>query len=591
MAASGNRYYEQFSEMWRRMDRSQRNSVVLFSLLAVLGIGAILYYMNRVDYELLYSDLSPEDASAITARLKEEKREYTVEGSSIKVKAPKDEIDKLKLEIAGSGSVRSGRVGFEIFDKTQFGLTDFTEQVNLQRALEGELARTIGILVEISSARVHLVLPKDSIFEERKEEAKASVALRLKRGAELSKQSVAGIRGLVAGAVPGLKNYNVSILDDEGRLLAPAAGSSEAGRAEIENGMREQLEKEAVNKVVSILEPIVGKGKVHANASVELDSNSVEQTEETVQPNGTAILSQQKSEERVGGAGAPTGIPGTQSNVAGANTAVQKDSSQLPDRSRQSETTNYELNKTLRHTVQPKGAVRRLSIAVILDYKTSWTPGPNGKTIPKSEPRSQQDLDGYRELVLAAVGFDKDRGDVVTLENVPFYSDSRPEEIKPPVPWYLKYQQYSLPAMKYLAFLLLFLLVYLILFRPIRNRVIQSVAAATPPAAELAAAEAGKALGAPGVESAALPAAGETEGGAGAAQRQLAEGAGGDESEGDADLAAIDQRLEKDFLKEAQMLDLGTRKYSVLKKKLIERALKDPEAVSNLVRSWVAEKD
>ena len=212
-------------------------------------IGAVVYFMNRVEYEALYRDLNPEDAQAIAAKLKEEKRNYIVEGTLILVAAPKTEIDKLPLEISGSGLARSGRIGYEILDKNQFGMTDFTEQINLQRALEGELARTISSLTEISQARVHIVLPKDSYFEESKESAKASVVLTLKHGEALSKSSISGIKGLVAGAVPGLHAYNVSIVDDEGQMLAQSMETGDAVRAEVESGVREQLEKEMAGKV------------------------------------------------------------------------------------------------------------------------------------------------------------------------------------------------------------------------------------------------------------------------------------------------------------------------------------------------------
>jgi flagellar M-ring protein FliF len=594
-AGTGNRYFEQISEVWTRLDRSQRRSIVYITLLALGVLGALVFYMNRVEYEVLYRDLSSEDAQAVAAKLKAEKRDYLVDGTSILVGGPKSEVDKLKLEIAGSGLVSSGRVGFEIFDKSQFGMTDFTEQVNLQRALEGELSRTISILAEISSARVHLVLPKESIFEDRKQEAKASVAVRLKRGVELSKSSIAGIRGLVAGAVPGLKTFNVSIVDDLGRLLSPAAGSADAGRSEVEAGIREQLEKEMTTKVVSILEPVVGKGKVHANASVEIDANSVEQTEETYQPNPPAVLSQQKTEERVGGVGLPSGVPGTQSNVAGQNNP-QTRVSNGPDRTRQSETTNFELSKLVRHTVQPKGQIRRLSVAVILDHKTVYSKEKDGRVSERAEPRTQQELDSYRELVLATVGYDKERGDVVTLENVPFYSDSRPEEDGPAVPWYTRHQQFTLPAMKYVSFLLLFLFVYLILFRPIRNRVFHVAAppaSAGPEKAALTAAETSKAIAGAGLaEGGELPPAPEGATAASAAPMQIGDGSDSDVGQDEEfDFAVIDKKLERDFLKEAQMLDLGSRKYSVLKKRLVERAAKDPEAVAQLVRTWVAERN
>jgi flagellar M-ring protein FliF len=462
-------------------------------------------------------------------------------------------------------------------------MTDFTEQVNLQRALEGELARTITSLSEIFEARVHIVLAKDSLFEDRKEEAKASVAVQLKKGEELSKSSIAGIKGLVAGAVPGLRTHNVSIVDNEGQLLAPSAGSGDGARAEVESGIREQLEKEMVGKVISILEPLVGKGKVHANTSIDLDFNSTEQTEETFNPSPNAVLSQQKSEERIGSTLTASGIPGTQSNTASAPPQAP---GTTPDRLRQSEITNYEVSKLVRHTVQPKGTIRRISVAVILDHKAIHTKGKDGKVTTTFQPRERRDLDAYRELVLAAVGFDKERGDTVTLENVPFFNETRPVEDQPPLPWYLKYQWLLLPALKYTSFLILFLLVYLVLFRPIRKRVFQSIAGAFPAAQERTLASgaegaAPKAIqGAPAVKE--VPAVGE------------GEAAGGEEGaavERPATPESLDDQIEREFMKEAQLLDAGSRKYAIMRKKLSERAKREPELVSQLIRSWIREKD
>lgn len=584
-------FVNQLLEMWKRLTVQQRITIALFAILGMALVGSVVYFMNRVEYQALYRDLNPEDAQAIAAKLKEEKKDFTVEGTSILVAAPKTEIDKLRLEIAGSGLARSGKVGYEIFDKSQFGMTDFTEQVNLQRALEGELARTISSLSEISQARVHIVLPKDSIYEDKKEEAKASVVLALKRGAELSKSSVAGIKGIVANAVPGLRSQSVSIVDEEGRLLSQSMESGEVARLEMETGVREQFEKEMAGKVVSILEPLVGQGKVHANASIELDFNTTEQTEETFNPSPAAIVSQQKSEERSAGAITPAGIPGTQSNVGQA----QPSRGAGPESIRQSETTNYEVNRLVRHTVQPKGsAVRRLSVAVIMDNKTIYSTLKDGKVTSRTEPRTQKEIESYRQLVFAAVGYNAERGDVVSIENVPFYSDTRPETPQPASPWYQRWQShpYVFPAIKYVAFLILFLMAYFVLFRPVRNRVLHAIAAAAPlPALEAAGVGA---LPAGMGEARALPEGQPAEIG-GATLEDAAPGLpAAPETVSAADLisleTATDEQIERELMKEANAVDMGGRKYAAMKKKVIEKAKKDPEMISQLVRMLLREK-
>jgi flagellar M-ring protein FliF len=577
--------FKQLLDMWSRLLWPQRLTIIFFAFLGLTLIGSVVYFMNRLEYEALYRDLSPEDAQAIAKKLKEEKKDYIVQGTSILVAAPQREIEQMRLDISGSGLARSGRIGYEIFDKNQFGMTDFTEQVNLQRALEGELARTITSLSEISQARVHIVLPKNSIFEDREETAKASVVVTLKRGAALSKSSVAGIKGVVAGAVPDLHTYNVSIVDDEGNFLSQSVESGDAARAEMESGARELLEKEMAGKVVSILEPLVGKNKVHANASINLDFNTTEQTEETYNPNPPAILSQQKSEERSGSSGGVSGIPGTQSNL-GTNT-VQYSGSGL-ERVRQSEVTNYEVNKLVRHTIQPKGTVRRLSLAVILDHRAVVSKTNDGKTIVRQEPRSQQDLDSYRQLVQAAVGYDAQRGDVVSIANVPFYSESNPEEPVQAAPWYLQRQVILIPAMKYGSLIILFLLVYFIILRPVRKKAFQALSyAALGPAVEgnamIAASEnAGRSL--PGVAGAEEIAASSSPATSlpGPEPRALEEASLME--------TASDEQIERELMKEAHMVDIGGRKFAAMKKKLVDKAKKDPEMVSQLIRTLLRER-
>jgi flagellar M-ring protein FliF len=587
----GNRptFVNQLLEIWSRLKWPQRLTIISFGLLGLILIGSVVYFMNRVEYEALYRDLNSEDAQAIVAKLKEQKKDYIVQGTSILVAAPQTDIDKLRLEISGSGLARSGKIGYEIFDKNQFGMTDFTEQVNLQRALEGELARTISSLSEISQARVHIVLPKDSVFEEMKEDAKASVVLTLKKGTELSKSSIAGIKGVVAGAVPRLSTHNVSIIDDEGRLLSQSVESGDSGRAEMESGIREQMERQMSNKVISILEPLVGKGNVHANASIDLDFNTTEQTEETYNPNPPAILSQQRSEERAGGnAALVAGIPGTQSNLG--NTTSQSTTTSAPDRVRHSEVTNYEVSKLVRHTIQPKGTVQRLSVAVILDNKTVYSKTKDGKVVSRSEPRSQDDVDAYRELVLAAVGYDEQRGDVVTIENVAFFSESKPEEQQPATPWYFKWQTqtYLLPAMKYGSLILLFVLVYFVLFRPIRKRVFHaiSVAALGPGESEEAQLNENAPKALPGGAHSEELNAATTEG----AMASLQAGEGGSLEDAISLESATDEQIEHELIREANAVEMGGRKFVAMKKKLVEKARRDPEMISQLIRTLLREK-
>jgi flagellar M-ring protein FliF len=572
-------FLTQLVTIWTRLQATQRATIVLFTLLALTGLGVLIFFMNRVDYVVLYRDLSPEDAQAIAAHLKDLKKDYQVsaDGTTIEVAGSTSDVDKLRLDIAGAGLAHSGRVGYEIFDKTQFGMTDFTEQVNYKRALEGELGRTISSLSEVSEARVHLVLPKDSLFDDQKEEAKASVFVRLKRGKELPKNSIGGIVNLVAGAVQGLHTYNVSVVDGEGRVLSPLL-SGDSAHSEYETGIQNQMEKELIAKVTSILEPVVGTGKVHANASIDLDFNSSEQTEETYNPNPPpVILSHQKSEERTGSAAAPAGVPGTRSNQGGQ--PVQA-SAASPEHTRQSESTNYEVSRLVRHTVEPKGSIRRLSVAVLLDNKAVYSKDSKGEPVTTFQPRSKEELDRYRELVLATVGYDEKRGDIVTLENMPFFTEPGVGGEQTASPWYAGWLPYLMPAMKYMAFIALFLLAYRLLFVPMRKRILQAIALApqiAQPAPPRQLGEAGTGAapamrGAPPL-AAAAPATNAALPGSGL------EGMGGP-SEAD---------IEEELLRETAAAGAGYRKYDVLKKKVVEHASRDPEQMSHLIRTWIHE--
>jgi flagellar M-ring protein FliF len=220
MPSSRPRIVDYLLEMWSRLIWRQRLSILAVGFLCLILIGSVVYFMNQVEYKTLYWNLNPKDAQAVADMLIEKKRDFLVQGTSILVAAPNKEVDKLRIEIAASGLEGSSRFGYEIFDKDQFVTTDFTKQVNFQRALESELARAISSSQELSSARVHIMLPKDSLRDEKREEAKARVVIALKKGAELSESGIAGIKNLVAGAVPRLRLNNVSIVDGEGRILS-----------------------------------------------------------------------------------------------------------------------------------------------------------------------------------------------------------------------------------------------------------------------------------------------------------------------------------------------------------------------------------
>ncbi len=439
------------------------------------------------------------------------------------------------------------------------------------------------MLSEVASARVHLVLPKDTLFADERKAAKAAVMVRLKRGSELS--NIDGVVQMVASAVEGLEPENVSVIDLAGKLLSKSIRSGDGRRTEIELEYRAAYEKELVEKVKTIIVPLVGREKVQAMASVEVDFDSTEQTEETYDPNTSVVASQERTAELIGSAPSTGGIPGAQSNQG----AAQGSPGTVPERTRETEATDFRVSKRTRHTIKPKGQIRRISVAVLVDHRTIYSKAEDGTVSQTSESRTPEQLESMRNMVLAAVGFDPDRGDIVTLENVAFFSDVPPEEELPPLPWYVKWQSYLLPAIKYTAFLALFLMVYFVLFRPISKRVFEGIALQLPAA--------------PRREAHSLPAEPEAKVLSGAPSTVESTAAEPETVRLDEPMEAplpdepllsleeFDTQIEREFIKDAQNVGMEGRKYMVLKRKLSDHALKEPEEISQLIRSWMYDEE
>jgi len=345
--------------------------------------------------------------------------------------------------------------------------------------------------------------------------------------------------------------------------------------------MREQMEKDMVAKAAAILEPVFGRRNVQVNASVEIDTNTTEMTEELFNPNPQAIISQQRSTERAGGNILEAGIPGTQSNVGAA------EASNLlvgPERMRENEITNYEPSRTVRNTIQPKGSIRRLSVAVTLNNRTVVVRDQGGAVTTRTEPISENELADYRELVMAAVGYNEQRGDVVTVRNAPFFDETALQGAVPVGTWYsrLLRQEFFVPMIKYLALALVFLLVYLIFVRPLKKRVYQAIEAAAPPlppAEENLLLESGEIAGAlPGADTMTLSPA------------ELPEMTPEPEIEAFDFESATEEQIEDMLTSEEMALGGTARRYAVLKKKMIDKARKNPELISQLIRSMMQEK-
>ena len=409
----------------------------------VAAVGLVVgasRWVNAPEYRVLFADMEPEEAARVEADLQAQKIQYQLGSGGRDISVPQGDLDRLRLHFTSSGVPSSGRIGFEIFDRTAFGQTEFLEQVNYRRALEGELARTIGSIGEIQSARVHIAMAKDSLFESRAQPAKASVSLKLKRNRPLAASTIAGIVNLVAASVEGLRPESVVVIDTNGRPLSrPADGDEEPLSAAMAE-RQQRMERELASQVVRIIEPIVGAERVRAHVALRLDSRTEEQTEERYDPN-TVVRSRQLSLEGAGAAGA-SGIAGARGNLPGqaapapAGQPVTPPGPPAPGLTagasgRQSETVNYEISKTTRRSVDPRGDVTRLSVAVVVDNARAVKSNPDGTTTRTSTPRPGPEMQKIQQLVSAAVGLDPARGDQLTVENISF-DEPVDEPVAPP---------------------------------------------------------------------------------------------------------------------------------------------------------------
>ena len=410
---------------------AQLISLVASFVLVVGIVAGSAYFMNRPNYVLLFSDMDAESAGQVVTRLKSLKVPYQMDDGGRGIRVPSGRVDELRLELATNGLPASGRVGFEIFDRTAFGATEFLEQVNYRRALEGEIARTIATLAEVSSARVHIAMGKEAVFGEPRP-AKASVVLKLRGQRSLSAGTISGITNLVAASVEGLGADAVVILDSFGRPLARPNGDhadDPLGAAHLERQAR--MEREMAARVTALLEPVVGADRVRVNVAIKLNPQTKEETEERWDPNAV-IRSRQMTADGPGAATAGGGIAGARSNTPPPTTEGQQPVTVPPlggipaaiagavAGGRAAETTNFEISRMTRHTHQPSGDVARLSVAVILDDDQAAARDKEGQLQLKRSPRTPDELRKIQGLVAAAVGLEPERGDQITVENVAF---------------------------------------------------------------------------------------------------------------------------------------------------------------------------
>ncbi len=401
---------------------------ILFPILIVGSVSGIIFvskWASNPDYAVLFSDLKPVDSAAVISKLKDQQIKYQIRGDGDTIAiTPPELVHELRISLASEGIPKGGTVGLEIFDTTDFGTTSFVEKLKFIRAIQGELERTISSLDSVISAKVHITQPEKTVFSKNKVPTTASVMLKLNTGNGLTKEQIKGIVNLVSGSVEGLTPENVNIVDSSGKLLTELDEHQDEFEVDSDRlNYQQSLEKAYATRVEQMLSKVMGPEKVIAKVTAELDFTSSQKEEESYDPAGKVIRSEKSIQEGVGSS-QRGGVPGVVSNLSKDTSLLSPLGAGEGGSNRQEGVKNYEISKAVSKSISPKGRLVRLSVAVLVDgtYKII---SPATDTKPEQKefvPLEQDTLEQIESVVKSAVGYDVTRGDVVTVENIPFYS-------------------------------------------------------------------------------------------------------------------------------------------------------------------------
>lgn len=542
----------------------QRVMVLAAATGVVAGLLIFTHWRRESDFRPLYTSLAAEDAAAVVEKLKQSGVEYRLGDNGATVLVASARAAESRLALAAAGLPKSGRIGFELFDKNNLGATEFTEHINYHRALEGELERSVMCLGGVEQARIHITLPKDSIYTEERQPAKASVLVRLKSGARLAPGNVTAISYLVASAVEGLAPEAVSVVDMQGNLLnRPRKGLPGDGQEPSEAllDFRQSVERDLARKISATLEPLLGADKFRVGVSVDCDFSSVEQSEEIYDPTRSVMVSSQKTEDISGGTGA-NGVPGTASNLP---RPTSRPGTLLAGVSRRTENIAYQSTRTVRRTRLPEGAVKRLSLAVLVDQTVRWE-GTGKQRQRVLVPPAPDTLKAIRDLVAGVAGLVPERGDQLTVETLPFESTLHPEGEEgqpfpqspppPPAPRWLEMLRDPRIAAGAVGGALLVIGAAALWWLRGRKGKAQ---ASLPPALE-------------SPEAAAITASLDQQ-----IQARLAE------------QAELEHKMEQEALSSIKMPKVTTKKTEVLLKQVREQGKKDSSIGTHVLRAWIGE--
>ena len=456
---------QQFHNIFKGLSTGRKVAFFLILAASIAVLITLTIISQRVNYDVLFSSLSPQDAGVIISKLKEQKIPYRVSASGTSILVPSEKVYETRMGLASEGLPQGGGVGFEIFDQTKLGMTEFVQNVNYQRALQGELARTINQIDKVEQSRIHVVTPQKSLFVEDQKEVSASIVLKVMPGAKLTQNQVQGIVHLVASSVEGLSPEKITIMDNHGQILA--GGTEESRPTQLTNSQAEikrALEKDMEEGIESMLEKAVGRGKALARVFLNLDFKQTEKTEEKYDPDSLAIRSEQNLDEKSSGSSTiPRGVPGVQSNISG-NVGASGTTGSPSKFQRKNQTVNYEISKTTSHIIEPVGEIIKCSVAVIIDGTYEVSKGNEGKEEKQYIPRSGEEMERFTNIVKMAVGYNADRGDQVEVVNMPFDNTTLIEDEVSKEPTFRKLW---FPIIRFGIILLAVIMLFFVILRPL----------------------------------------------------------------------------------------------------------------------------
>lgn len=397
-------------------DKSLAQRILLGGLLVSLFVAffGMIFWMNKIDYRVLYSQLYQEDAASVISYLQKENIPYRITDGGTTIMVPSEQVYEARLKLAGEGSLHGQGIGFELFDETQIGQTNFVQGINYQRALQGELSRTISELSEVESARVHLVLPSKSLFVEEQAPPSAAIMLKLKGGRNLNSQQVQAIVNLVSTSVEGMSAERITLADSRGKILyQPKSEADLAGLSSTQLEYQSNMQRSLEQRIEQLLLPIVGPGRVIARVNADLDFNRTTIRKEIFDPKSAVVRSEVRNEEESrGSANVDGGAPDP--NYQGENDNMASGTAQ--ESTRTSSTTNFDINKEEQQIISQVGSIKRLSVAVLVDGK--YTQQQDGSYA--YEPLGAEQMEQIRQLAQRAVGFDDARGDAIEVSSISF---------------------------------------------------------------------------------------------------------------------------------------------------------------------------